>query len=350
MTALSSSPLWQLVTSRLLLFLREPAAIFWVYGFPLLMLVALGVAFRDKPQELIAVDIVGAEGELEIERTLESDGRFKVTRSPEQDWKKRLQYGKTDLVIEVDSHNESSPYRFWEEPRRVESRLARYAVEAAILGRETPSSSAADVEHLQAAGSRYIDFLLPGMLGMGLMGGGLWGVGFLVVDMRVRKLLKRFLATPMRRSDFLLSIMLSRMVFTVLDVVFLLVVGYFVFGVRCQGSYLDLALASLIGATSFAGIGLLVASRAQTLETVSGLMNLIMLPMWVLSGVFFSSERFPAAAQPLINLLPLTALNQLLRGIMLEGTSIFAHWPQLILLTFYGMATFAISLRIFRWK
>jgi ABC-type multidrug transport system permease subunit len=168
--------------------------------------------------------------------------------------------------------------------------------------------------------------------------------------MRVRKLLKRFLATPMRRSDFLLALMLSRLAFTLADVIVLLVFGYYVFGVQCQGSYLELTAAVLLGGASFAGIGLLVASRAQTLETVSGLMNLVILPMWVFSGVFFSSERFPAEVQPLLNLLPLTALNQMLRGIMLEGKSIVTLWPQAVLLGVYAVGGFGVALKIFRWK
>ena len=344
------SPLFHLVMTRMRLFLREPAAVFWVYGFPLLMLTSLGVAFRDNPQETITVDIVGADLATDIQQTLAGDRRFKVVNSSPADWRKRLQYGKTDLVIEIDSQDKSAPLRFWEEPRRIESRLARYAVDAALLARERSASATPEVKQLQAAGSRYIDFLLPGMLGMGLMGGGLWGVGFVVVDLRVRKLLKRFLATPMRQSDFLMSIMISRIVFSFVDVVFLLVIGYGLFGVQSQGSTLDLVAAILVGATSFAGIGLLVASRAQTLETVSGLMNLIVMPMWVLSGVFFSSERFPEAIQPLINLLPLTALNQLLRGIILDGTSILTLWRQVVLLAAYGLLTSVIALRIFRWK
>jgi ABC-type multidrug transport system permease subunit len=251
------------------------------------------------------------------------------------------------LVIEVEADGK---YRFWDEPHRAESRLARYAVEAALLrNQQNQSAAAPDVKHLELAGSRYIDFLLPGMIGMGLMGGGLWGVGFVVVDMRVRKLLKRFLATPMRKTDFLLAVMCSRLVFTLADILVLLVFGYLVFQVRCQGSYLDLTVAVILGAAAFAGIGMLVASRAQTMETVSGLMNLVMLPMWIFSGVFFSSERFPEAAQPIINALPLTALNQLLRGIMLEGESIVRLWPQTVILTGYTVSTFALGLRVFRW-
>jgi ABC-type multidrug transport system permease subunit len=338
----------QLTLSRIRLFLREPAAVFWVYGFPLLMLASLGVAFRENPQERIAVDLVG-DGELSAWKArLAADGRFQIRLSPE-DWQKRLQAGKTDLVIEI-AADSSSGFRLWEEPRRAESRLARYAVETVLLRGENQDWAEPEIKQLRHTGSRYIDFLLPGMIGMGLMGGGMWGIGFVVVDMRVRKLLKRFLATPMRRSDFLLSLMFSRMMFTLADVVVLLVFGYLVFGVVCQGSMAALALAVLLGSAAFAGIGLLAASRAQTVETISGLMNLIMLPMWVFSGVFFSSERFPEAVQPLLNLLPLTGLNQLLRGIMLEGKSLAAFWPQVTLLTAYAVGTFAIALRIFRWK
>jgi ABC-type multidrug transport system permease subunit len=350
-------PLAQLVLSRLRLFLREPAAVFWVYGFPIIMLLALGIAFRENPAEQIAVDVVRAEVQSpkskvqsELEERLAADARFKVVVQPHEDWRKRLQAGKTDLVIEFRGSAEP-PFQLWDEPHRTESRLARYAVEAALLRKSgNAADPPAEVKHLEAPGSRYIDFLLPGMIGMGLMGGGLWGVGFVVVDMRVRKLLKRFLATPMRRSDFLLAIMCSRLFFTLADVVILLLFGYVVFGVRCQGNYLELTLAVLLGGFSFAGIGLLVASRAQTVETVSGLMNLVMLPMWILSGVFFSSGRFPEVVQPLINLLPLTALNQLLRGIILEGQSLLPLWPQVIILAAYGLGTFAIALKIFRWK
>jgi ABC-type multidrug transport system permease subunit len=387
MASLREWPEWHLTLARVRLFLREPAAIFWVYGFPILMMMSLGIAFRDNPQELIAVDLVesgSVQGPTSNAQSLQSilaaDKRFKLTVSPAEDWRKRLQAGKTELVIEVAPVDSTMPYRFWDEPRRAESRLARYAVEALLLrsasdaasgvrehpdddapssdvenhreadASRSPMSRSPEVKHLEQAGSRYIDFLLPGMIGMGLMGGGMWGIGFVVVDMRVRKLLKRFLATPMRRSDFLLAIMASRLMFTLADIGILLLFGYLAFGIRTQGSYLNLAIVTLLGGAAFAGIGLLVASRVQTIETVSGLMNLVMLPMWILSGVFFSSERFPEAVQPLINLLPLTALNQALRGIMLEGQSLAVLWPQLAILTAYTVITFVVALWIFRWR
>jgi ABC-2 type transport system permease protein len=342
------SPVWELFITRIRLFLREPAAIFWVYGFPILMLATLGVAFRDNPQEHINVDLVDAPVNAPLLKSLQADTRFKVVTERKEDWKKRLQYGKTDLVVEFAADATPSGYRIWREPRRPESMLAFHAVDAVINKRE--ATTGAEIKTLESEGSRYIDFLLPGMIGMGLMGGGLWGIGFVVVDMRVRKLLKRFLATPMRRTDFLLSFVFSRMLFTLIDVVVLLLIGYFLFGTRCTGGYLNFSIVCIVGSCSFAGIGLLVASRAETLETVSGLMNLIMLPMWVLSGVFFSSERFPESAQPFINLLPLTALNQALRGIMLESGSVVTYWPQMLLLTAYAVIPFAIALKIFKWK
>ena len=350
MGRLEQWPLWQLTFSRLRIFYREPAAVFWVYGFPLVMALSLGTAFRDDPREEIAVDVVGVALRKfdSLPERLSADSRFKVNVAPPGDWRKRLQAGKTDVVMEIFS-SEVPRFRLWDEPHRTESRLARYAVEAALLRGES-AAPPAEVKHLDQPGSRYIDFLLPGLIGMNLMGGGMWGVGFVIVDMRVRKLLKRFLATPMRKSDFLLAVMCSRLFFTLTDIAILLVFGYLVFDVRCQGSYLNLGAAILLGGTAFAGIGLMVASRVETIETVSGVMNFVMLPMWILSGVFFSSERFPAEIQPLINALPLTALNQALRGVMLEGKPLTAIWSQLAILAAYTGITFVISLRYFRWR
>jgi ABC-type multidrug transport system permease subunit len=340
-------PLGQLVLARLREFIREPMAIFWVYGFPVLMALALGLAFRATPQEEIKIDIVGEGDVTSVAGKFAGDKRFVISTGGQEHWHKRLQSGKTDLVIEV-SPSASGAVEFHVQPHRAESQKAVWAADD-ILFRD-PASPRPAMHQLDETGSRYIDFFLPGLLGLNLMGGGLWGVGFVVVDMRMRKLLKRFLATPMRRSDFLLAIMISRLLFTVADVVLLLLFGYFVFGVRCQGNYFELAAGVLLGSAAFAGIGLLVACRAQTIETVSGLMNLVMLPMWVCSGVFFSTERFPEAIQPLINVLPLTALNQLLRGVMLDGKPMAALASQIAILALWGSISFAIALRFFRWR
>lgn len=352
----ASSPIWQLTLARLREFYREPAAVFWVYGFPLVLALALGIAFRERPVVRISVDLFETADTRatvdELEAKLKVDPRLEVRRiTNEAEWQKRLQSGKTDLVITLaPSEGGKFGYDLWEEHNRPESVLALNAVQNVLLKQHAVGGPKLNEHQLEETGTRYIDFLIPGMIGMNLMGGGLWGVGFVIVDMRVRKLLKRFLATPMVRSHFLISIMLSRIFFTVPEVILLLAFGYFIFGVKVTGSLLILLLVFFVGAVAFSGVGLLVASRAKTTETVSGLMNLVMLPMFVLSGVFFPADRFPAEAQGFIQALPLTALNNAIRAVMLEGKGIVEIWPELAILSGWSVATFAIALRIFRWR
>ena len=344
------NPLFQLTASRFREFYREPAAVFWVYGFPLVMAVALGIAFRERPVEKIKVvvreDVGSPEAIGKLKEQLAKDERIEVAGVTGEEWKKRLRSGKTDLVIAPSA----SGFELWDEPNRSESVLARHAIEATIYKQSATNAPPLDEKHLEEKGNRYIDFLLPGMLGMNLMGGGLWGVGYVLADMRVRKLLKRYLATPMKRRDFLLSVLISRMLFTIPEVLVLLTFGYFVFEVKNQGSIWSLVFLIVFGAACFGGLGLLVASRAKTIETVSGLMNLVMLPMYIVSGVFFSSDRFPDVVQPIIKLLPLTAMNDALRGVMLEGKSLDELGRELLVLAVWGLIPFAVALKIFRWR
>lgn len=348
------SPLGQLMLARLREFYREPEAIFWVYGFPILMVVALGIAFRNKPAEQIVVDVQkdGAdEAKVQFVRDALGKGEtFKVQVNDSDRCRLRLRTGKTALVV-VPPASSGGDYEYLFDPTREESRLAQSKVDDALqraAGRVDPLP--AQSQDLQEPGGRYIDFLVPGLLGMSLMGGGLWGVGFVTVDMRIRKVLKRFLATPMRKGDFLMGILLSRLIFLVPEILVLLLFARVAFGVIIQGSVLVLALLILLGALAFAGIGLLVASRARTLEAVSGLMNLVMLPMWVLSGIFFTSERFPEAMQPFIKALPLTPLIEALRAVMLEGATLPQLWPQTAILTSWAVGSFVLALRWFRWN
>lgn len=350
MSAKRYNPLLLLTLARFREFVREPAAIFWVYGFPLIMTVALGIAFRERPVQKIKVDVredVGSPAAVAaLKERLAANDRFEAAGVTGDDWKKRLQSGKTDLVAAP----AAGGYEVWDEPNRAESTLARFAFESAVYQHAAPTAPPVAEQHLEEKGSRYIDFLLPGMLGMNLMGGGLWGVGYVLADMRIRKLLKRFLATPMRRRDFLLAVLVSRMCFTVPEVLVLLGFGWLVFDVKNYGSPAALVFLIVYGAACFGGLGLLVASRAKTIETVSGLMNLVMLPMYIMSGVFFSSERFPEVMQPFIKLLPLTALNDALRGVMLEGKTLAELWSELLVLGVWGVVPFAVALKIFRWR
>jgi ABC-2 type transport system permease protein len=343
-------PLGQLVLARLREFYREPEAIFWVYGFPILLTVALGIAFRNKPADQVRVDVADGPGATDVESALAKDPHFVASAHDPDTCRRRLRTGKCDLVVVVESA--SLPrYEYLFVPSRPESKLARDEVNNALQDAAKRVDKAEfRNEPVDEPGGRYIDFLVPGLLGMGIMGGGLWGVGFVTVDMRIRKLLKRFLATPMRKTDFLGSILLSRLLFMVPEVLVLLLFARLVFGVMIAGSLLAVLVLILLGSFTFAGIGLLVASRARTMEAVSGLMNLVMLPMWVLSGIFFSSERFPEAVQGFIKILPLTPLINALRAVMLEGASLASQWAELGLLAGWGLVTFVLALRWFRWS
>lgn len=342
-------PLAQLVLARLREFYREPEAIFWVYGFPILMTVALGIAFWNKPITEIQVVVESGPGAQEVVDKLAKgeDPHFDVKIIDAQEARAKLRTGKTQLVVVPPSPG-AKGYEYLYDPTRPESMLARYAVNEMLQG-DTNRIPVTE-KRLEERGARYIDFLVPGLLGMSLMGGGLWGVGFVTVDMRIRKLLKRFLATPMRKRDFMLGLMISRLLFMVPEVLLMLLFAWLVFGVENRGSVLDLTVLILVGAFTFSGLGLLVASRAKTIEAVSGLMNLVMLPMWLLSGIFFSSERFPEIAQPFIKALPLTPLIDSLRAVMLEGATLPSLWPQLLILLAYGLVSFVVALRIFRWN
>jgi len=191
---------------------------------------------------------------------------------------------------------------------------------------------------------------VPGLIGMGLMGGGIWGVGFAIVDMRIRQLLKRFLGTPMKKTHFVAAMMFSRMVFMIPEIIVVLLVSRLAFGVVNHGQYSTVALLIVLGAFEFAGIGLLIASRARTLEAASGLMNLAMVPMWIGSGIFFSAKRFPEFVQPVINLLPLTPLIGGLRHVMQEGAGILQILPELAIILTWGAVTFFVAIRVFRWE
>jgi ABC-2 type transport system permease protein len=340
--------------SRLRELVREPEALFWVYGFPILMTLALGIAFRSQPVQQIVVDVVDNPQAAATHSALSSSivaERFQVQVLSEEAARQRLRNGRTDLIVTAVAGDASPRYEYQFDPTRAQSVLARSAIDdqlqRAAGRRDVAKVSSVPIDE---PGGRYIDFLIPGLLGMSLMGGGLWGVGFVTVDMRIRKLLKRFLATPMKKRDFLAGIMLSRMVFMVPEVIILLVFARYAFGVVNHGSLAALTILVLVGAVMFSGIGLLVASRAKTIETVSGLMNLVMVPMWIFSGIFFSSERFPEVVQPLVQALPLTPLIDAMRAVMLEGSSLASQLTRLEIMAAWGAVCFALALRWFRWE
>jgi ABC-type multidrug transport system permease subunit len=341
---------WQLMMARMKEMWREPEVIFWVFVFPILLALGLGIAFRNRPADVNRVAIVGGEGAahvLDLLKASSGKGSIRADVLPEANAFKQFRLGKYDLVV-IPQAGGGLEYQY--DPARPESVLARATVNDAIqaaAGRKDalPASEKASSQ----PGARYIDFLIPGLLGMNLMNSGMWGIGFALVEMRQRKLLKRFVATPMRRSDFLFALTSSRLALMLIELALLLGFGVLAFQMRVMGSWASILLISAVGALSFGGLGLLTASRAQKIETVSGLINLVMMPMWLVSGVFFSYERFPATLLPLIEVLPLTALNDALRATILEGASLAAQGPRLLVLLLWGGVSYLLALRWFRW-
>lgn len=338
-----------LYITRLREFYRQPARIFWVYGFPLIMAVVLGLAFRSKPTDVVMVDFVANESSAPIAAKLASKPNIKLKSEDAALAERRLLTGKAALVVVPGVSGVSYQY----DPTRPEAVAARASFDDALQRSAGRRDAITTTDLLvDKPGSRYIDFLIPGLIGLNTMGGGLWGIGFLLVNFRAGKLLKRFMATPMPRENFLLAILLARMTFLLPDVGVLLALGHWGFGMPIRGDLISLISVLVVGALAFAGIGLLVASRAQSTESVSGLMNLVMLPMWLFSGVFFSSDRFPDLIQPLIQALPLTQLIAALRMILLEGAGLADRGVIVALgiLAAWAIGTFTLALRIFRWN
>jgi ABC-type multidrug transport system permease subunit len=336
----------ELTLARLRELIREPEAVFWVFVFPILLAAILGLAFRSRPPEALPVAVVaGPHAEARL-TALSAQADLKPRLLGEAEARQQLARGRVVLTVSADD-----PPVYTYDPTQPESRSARLAVDTALqraAGRAdafTPGQAL-----LSEPGARYVDFLVPGLLGMNLMGTGMWGIGFSLVVARQGNLLKRLVASPARRSHILGAQVLSRLIFLVPEAGVLLLFARLALGVPVRGSLLLLVGVSLLGALAFCGLGLLTAARPRTIEGASGIMNLVMVPMWIFSGIFFSTERFPSAMQPFVQALPLTALNDALRGVMLDGSGLVPLLPKLALLAAWGAITFGVALKVFRWQ
>jgi ABC-type multidrug transport system permease subunit len=340
-------PLVQLTLVRYREFYREPEAIFWVFIFPVLLTAGLGIAFRSRAPDRTPVALVAHRQDAALAERLGGDSGLKLRTLTDSGAAQALRAG--DVALVVVTTDSGVEYRY--DPERPDAREARLRADEAVqraAGRSDPVH--ARERAVREAGSRYVDFVVPGLLGMNLMGSGIWGVGFAIVDARRKHLLKRLVATPMSRTQYLASFVLSRLTFLVLEVVLLLGFAALVFGVPVRGSPGAVGSVCLVSALAFASLGLLLAARPRTVEGVSGIMNLVMLPMWIFSGVFFSSSRFPDAVQPLIKALPLTAVNDALRATMLRGAGLDQVLPELAVITAWLVVSFALAVRLFRWR
>lgn len=346
--AWSDHALVQLTRVRYREFFREPEAVFWVFIFPVLLAAGLGIAFRNRAPERTAVAVVAADTSgKRLAGVLESAEDVDVTLMSDSMAAEALRTGEVSLVVAP--AGDKVEYRY--DDTRPESRSARMVVDEALQRAGGRRDTIAVGDRLvREPGSRYIDFLVPGLLGMNLMGSGIWGIGFAIVDARKKKLLKRLIATPMSRSQFLASFVLSRLTLLVIEVGLLLGFGVLAFGVPLRGSLPVLIAICLLSSLAFASLGLLISSRVQTIEGASGLMNLVMLPMWIFSGVFFSASRFPENIQPFIQALPLTAVVDALRANILRGAGWQALAPEMAIIAAWLAVSFLLAVRLFRWR
>jgi len=343
MSRLDESSLYQLTSTRFRLFLREPEAIFWVFIFPILLAVGLGIAFRNRPADVLPVGATTPQ----LTQALAGDKGLNATAMDEAAGSHALAIGTIELL--AIQRPDGVVYKY--DSTNPDARAARLLADRAIqtaAGRHDAVASQNELIH--ETGARYIDFVVPGLLGMNLMGSAIWGMGFAIVEARQKKLLKRMVASPMPRWQYMASFILSRLVMLVIEVVVFVGFPRLAFGVPLRGSLVDLGAICLITSLAFSSLGLLVASRAKTMEPASGLMNLVMLPMWILSGVFFSATRFPAVIQPFVRALPLTAAIDALRSNMLQGIGLnHLAMPMAILLAWLAVP-FVVTMKIFRWR
>jgi ABC-type multidrug transport system permease subunit len=336
----------ELTRARLRELIREPEAVFWVFVFPIILAAILGLAFRSRPPARLPVAVVAGPQAEARRAALASGPDLEARVFPEHQARQELARGHVVLVVSAD---DTPSYSY--DPTQPESRAARLAVDAALQRAAGRTDAFKPRETtVTEPGARYVDFLVPGLLGMNLMGTGMWGIGFSLVVARNGNLLKRLVAAPVRRGHILGAQLASRLIFLVPEAGALLLFACLVLGVPLRGSLLVLAGLSFVGALAFSGLGLLAAARPRTIEGVSGIMNLVMVPMWIFSGIFFSTERFPAAMQPFVQALPLTALNNALRAVMLEGAGLVPLLPQIAILAAWGTVSFVLALKVFRWQ
>ncbi len=339
-------PIIELTLTRVREFVREPEALFWTFVFPIVMALVMAMAFPSRAAQPVQVGIVAGAASETIRKSLANAPGLAVREIAPGEEQRALREGRVHVLV---LPTEPPTYRF--DAARGESRAARLVVDDALkraAGRTDPWT--AREEAVEVPGSRYVDWLIPGLVGMGIMSNGMWGVAFSIVQARMRKLLKRMVASPMQKRDYLLALLLARLLSLGPEVAVPLGFGVLAFHMPVHGTVASIAAVAVLGSLAFGSFGLLLATRARTFEAVSGLMNLAMLPMWLLSGVFFSSSNFPEVMQPFIRALPLTALVDSLRAVTLEGAGVTSLGAPLLVLAAWTVVPFGLALRFFRWR
>ncbi len=364
-------PLFQLILINYREFVREPGIVFWSIIFPVLMSWVLGVAFTNRENTTQTVAVVKSANNhnsqldrflentqanitlndtsrLEYHKTISNPKLGKTTyRFLMVNWDEAmimLKRGQTSIII--DAQHDSLLYHF--DPMNPEARL-NYITLSLLIKNESLIEDAQSIRILEKTGTRYIDFLVPGLMAMGIMNSFLWGISYALIEMRAKKLLRRMIATPMKKSEYLFSHFVARVSLALFEAAILYFFARFYFRIQIQGSILALLMIFLAGNICFTGLGILMASRTSSSRVGTGLINFVSLPMTVLSGIFFSYHNFPDFVIPFIQKLPLTMLADSMRSIFIEGTGIIENLPEFFILSGLGLICFIIGLRIYKW-
>ena len=357
--------------------MREPAVLFWGIVFPILMALGLGLAFTQKLDTVQRIAVINHSKIIKsdtlnifetflqnkttkIRDSLNNREKYKLTiknkklgnstyifqRTNRSDAIVLLKRGEINLIVE--EKQDSIEYNF--DPVNSDAKLTYLNLSRIINNRnQSESNINENVEPLTLKGTRYIDFLIPGLIAMGIMMSSVWGLGYGIIETRSKKLLRRMIATPMKKSYFLISLISVRAVMNFIEAGLLFTFSFFVFGTTIQGNVLALILIFIAGNIGFAGISILTASRTANPEVGNGLINAILTPMVVLSGIFFSYHNFPAWAIGFIKILPLTLLADGIRGIIIEGAGLAEIAIPFFALLITGIITFFIGLKFFKW-
>ena len=330
-------------------FFREPGIIFWAILFPILMAWVLGMAFTEKTEIRKTVYLVGnlqlldtVAGKSYQVPGLDSPVTITFSREAQSDAITSLKRGIINVYLEED--NGQIIYNY--DPLNPDAVNTHLLIEKIFSGKRANN---AEIKAITSTGNRYIDFLIPGLIALGIMNSCMWGISYNLIEYRMKKLLRRMLATPMKKSDFLLSQFTFRVIVCTIETILLVLFAVFFFDLTVQGSWIAFVLLFLAGIICFTGLAILIASRTQNSQVGNGLINAVILPMTVLSGIFFSYHNFPEWAQSVIKYLPLTILAEHIRAVFNEGAGIATISAPLAVLTITGVVCYGIGIRIFKW-
>ncbi|TFG42153.1 MAG: ABC transporter permease [Bacteroidia bacterium] len=368
--------LWQLTSALFCEIAREPGVLFWGIIFPILMSLGLGLAFTKK-SDLVRKVAVIRSSEISVKATSElsmflemncikqqpeskEDSRWQYELKNDKlgntlflfyelDWNEAmvmLKRGTVSLILQ--SNNGKTEYHF--DPVNADAELRYLELRNIISSREIIyAENNSEIKPLTVTGTRYIDFLVPGLITMGVMMSTMWGISYGIIEKRAKKLLRRLVATPMKKSHFLIALITVRVTMNFIEALVLVVFALIAFNISIQGSISALILIFIAGNIAFAGIAVFVSSHTSNTEVGNGLINAVVMPMMILSGIFFSYQNFPDWSVRIIRALPLTTMTDGVRSIFNEGAGYNEVVIPILALSVIGILFFSAGLKIFKW-